>query len=60
MIDALRLALMTGPTVYFLVLVAVGFVAFIMLVLRLTFIYIYEAARHGKAEAMDRLNRMVP
>lgn len=60
MIDTLRLIFLTGPTVYFLILMSAGFVSFIILILRLTFIYIYNAHKHGRAAAMDKINRMVP
>ena len=60
MAKALQLLFATGPTIYFLILIGVGFISMIVMTLRLIAIYIYNAYRHGKAEAMTRMERELP
>lgn len=59
MLDALQLIFNVGPTVYFLALIAFGFISFIVMVIRLTLRYTVVAHKHGKADAITDLNRIV-
>jgi hypothetical protein len=59
MIEAALTALAVGPTVYWFIIMTVGFVVMLVFTIRIFFTYVWNAIRHGKGEAVEAVERLI-